>query len=464
MKSKAKAGPTLPPSELQNMLKQAAGLHQAGQLAQAQVIYDFIVQALPRQAQALHARGVIAAQQGDHAHAAALMTRAIDAAPGNAPWHANRGIALRELGQLQAAVDDFDRALKLRPGDVEAWSNRAIALKRLGRLDAAKDSFERALRLQPQHSRARFNKSMLHLLAGEFETGWALYEARWQVTGLGAVQRHFEQPLWTGEQPLHGRTILLHAEQGLGDTIQFCRYARQVADRGARVVLEAQPPLLPLLQTLDGVAELVAAGSALPVFDIQVPLLSLPRAFGTHLANMPPGGAYLRCDPGRRAAWAARLGARTRPRVGIVWAGSSTHTNDRWRSLALADWLPHLPPALDIVSLQKEVPERDRQALATRADIRHFGNDIQDFADTAALCALVDVVVCVDTSVAHLAGALGRPTWVLLHDSPDWRWLLGRSDSPWYDTVRLFRQDAGAGWQPVLERVAAEWALLAQAG
>jgi hypothetical protein len=247
--------------------------------------------------------------------------------------------------------------------------------------------------------------------------------------------------------------VLLHSELGLGDTLLFCRYAKEVAALGARVVLEVQPSLLRLLADLEGIAEILPSGASLPSFDYHCPLMSLPLAFKTDLQSIPASIPYVRSDPARVAAWRARLGARNRPRVGLVWSGSTALRNDK-RSMALAEMLPLVRDWADWVSLQKEVRDTEIALLATRPDLRHVGGELTDFSDTAALVDLMDVVVTVDTSVANLAGAMGKAVWILLPFNPhDWRWMLDRADSIWYPTARLFRQPATGDWASVIRRV-----------
>ncbi|MGZ3239900.1 MAG: glycosyltransferase family 9 protein, partial [Burkholderiaceae bacterium] len=234
---------------------------------------------------------------------------------------------------------------------------------------------------------------------------------------------------------------------------QFCRYAKLVAALGARVILEVQKPLASLLMNLEGVTQLVGKGSALPAFDYHCPLLSLPLAFKNNLGNIPASAKYLSSDAAKITQWQARLGTKTKPRIGLVWSGNALHVNDRNRSIFLSDWVKELPTGFQYVSLQKEVRDADKQTLQAHTDILNFENTLNDFSDTAALCELMDVVISVDTSVAHLAGALGKPTFVLLPYFPDWRWLLDRSDSPWYPSVKLFRQASMGEWGSVLQNV-----------
>jgi hypothetical protein len=289
------------------------------------------------------------------------------------------------------------------------------------------------------------------LLVGDFGRGWEQYEARWDTTQLAAMKRNFPQPRWRGSHDLAGKTILLHAEQGLGDTIQFCRYVPDVAERGGRVVLEVQRPLHALMRTLAGAAEVISRGDPLPAFDLHCPLLSLPLAFGTTLKTVPSATPYLRASSSAAADWDARLGEKRRPRIGLAWSGS--YGNDPSRSIGLAPLLSLLEIDATFVSLQKDVRAADAGVLRGRRDLIHFGDALTNFSDTAALVSTLDLVISVDTSVAHLAGALGKPVWVLLPFVPDWRWLLDRETSPWYPTARLFREDGTRTWDTAIARV-----------
>ncbi|HEV7813667.1 MAG TPA: glycosyltransferase family 9 protein, partial [Janthinobacterium sp.] len=273
---------------------------------------------------------------------------------------------------------------------------------------------------------------------------------RWRKAAYRDLQRHFRQPLWLGEDSLQGKTILVYSEQGYGDTIQFCRYAAPLADSGARVVLQVQPPLKTLLTGLAGACRVIADGEALPAFDCHCPLMSLPMIFKTGLATIPAPRAYLYGDAQRSEAWQARLGPQSHPRIGIAWAGSSGHANDALRSIPLSRFLRLASPQAQFVSLQKDLPAAERRLLENQPRIMHFGALQDDFADTAALVANMDLVITVDTAVAHLAAAMGKPVWILLPFAPDWRWMLERSDSPWYPSARLLRQPAAGDWDSVI--------------
>jgi tetratricopeptide (TPR) repeat protein len=445
-------------------------------------------QGQPGEADSHNHRGQVLKALKRFAEALESFDRAIALEPARSAFHNNRGIVLRLLGRYLQALAAFDQALALQPAYPQAFNNRANTLNNLGRHQEALESYDQAIALLPgfatfhtnrgnilqqlrqpdlalqsyrqatlldrTDAHAHWSMSLCLLQLGQFEEGWPAYESRWERAEYrDRKSAHFSRPHWRGDSPLQGKTILLHGEQGFGDTLQFCRYATEVARLGAQLVLEVQKPLRRVMQGLAGVHQVIGAGDAVPAYDLQCPLLSLPLAFNTRLDTIPAAVPYLRADPEKVAQWQGRLGPRTRPRVGLVWSGSSGHQNDHRRSIALAEFLTLMPEGVQPVSLQKEVREADLPALQSRPDLLHFGDALVDFSDTAALCALVDVVVCVDTSVAHLAGALGRPVWLLLPTNPDWRWLLDRPDSPWYPSARLFRQTVPGQWSDVLPGV-----------
>jgi hypothetical protein len=325
----------------------------------------------------------------------------------------------------------------------------------LRRFDEALSCYERAAGMRPDFAEAHFHEGCCRLLTGDFQRGWQKYEWRWLLADQRAeARRNFSQPLWTGVQDIAGKTLLLHAEQGFGDTIQFCRYLPLVVERGAKVILEVQPALAALMRTLPCPMQVIVKGEALPAFDLHCPLLSLPRAFGTELTTIPPTIPYLCASAAAATNWRSRLDAMRRPRVGLAWSGSPTHKNDHNRSLALEPLLSALDGIeATTISLQREVRTADAAILLERSNLVRLGEELKDFSDTAALISNLDLVVSVDTAVAHLAGALAKPVWVLLSYNPDWRWLLDRDDSPWYPTARLFRQDESRAWDGVLGRL-----------
>ena len=391
-----------------------------------------------------------------HDQALACFDRALAVKPDYVNARCGRGKALLVLQRPAEALADFEQAGTLRPQSSEPLFLAGVALMDLGRSQAAVARFEQAITLEPGNAATHWNYSLCLLLLGDFTAGWREYEWRWRWEKFTSPQRDFVQPLWSGQQTLAGKTLLLHAEQGLGDTLQFCRFAPALAAQGANVVLEVGRPLVSLLGTLPGVRQTIAAGDSLPEFDLHCPLLSLPLALGLTLANLPAPEPYLRPSDGKLAHWRERLGPAGRPRIGLVWSGNSAHLNDQRRSLPLAQLLRHLPPEYQYISLQKDIRADDQRVLDRQTDVLNFTQDLRDFSDTAALCALMDLVISVDTSLVHLAGAIGQTAWVLLPDNPDWRWLLARSDSPWYTHMRLFRQEAGQPWDAVLSTVSAE--------
>lgn len=336
-----------------------------------------------------------------------------------------------------------------------------------GDTQAALDCLDRALGLNPaQPDALRCQKGMIVLALGDWAQGWPLFELRWKLRGAAwhPAERACAAPRWQGTEPLEGRAILLHNEHGLGDGIMLARLARQLAARGARVLLEVQPALVELMRGLAGVSQVLPTGSAVTGFDFHCPLFSLPAALELRPQAVPDAGGYLRGDPARAAQWRSLLGERRRPRVGLAWSGQAANGNDRWRSIALEALTAALPEGIDYLGLQQQVRDTDVPALQAHPALRHFGPALHSMADTAALCEQVDLVVSVDTSVAHLAGALGKPVFLLLPGfGTDWRWLRGRDDSPWYPQARLFRGAVDGRWDLALERLEGAVAEMARA-
>ncbi|WP_070107066.1 tetratricopeptide repeat protein [Burkholderia plantarii] len=476
------------PGFVDALFNSTIALGQLGRHAEVLARCDRVLELDPRHALALAQRGNAAAQLGRIADALDSYARALEVAPdavgvlcnqasaltavgrhdearaacdralaidaGHLPARFVRGRALLEAHHYDLALDDLDAVIAATPDDKLAHFHRGNALRALRRHDEARRAYADAIAIDPGFVQAQTTRSFLCLATGDFETGWDAYEWRWRDTQLDPSRRTFAQPRWKHGMPLDGRTILLYAEQGLGDTLQFCRYAPLVKALGARVVLEVQPELVALLGSLDGVDALVARDAPLPPFDLHCPLMSLPLEFRTDLDSIPAAPSYLRADPLLAARWRERFGGAAKPRIGVVWSGNPLHLNDRNRSIRLADLLPLVDDRHTWVSLQKMVRDEDRAALDASA-IHFVGDELADFAETAALIETMDCVISVDTSVAHLAGALGRPLVVLLPYTPDFRWLLDRDDSPWYPGARLIRQSAGGQWASVIERLAA---------
>jgi tetratricopeptide (TPR) repeat protein len=414
---------------------------------------DLAVQLRRFYPEAHNSRGNALLRLGRPAQALQAFKAALALSPQDATLHTNLANAYEALDRPAEALKSVERALALAPRLATAHVNRGNILQGLGRHAQAIGAYDRAIGLDAGSVDAHWNRALCHLLTGDYAAGWAGYEWRWRRGARETRPRGFPQPLWLGDQDLAGRTILLHAEQGLGDCIQFVRYVPQVAARGGRVVLEAPAALTPLLRDLPGVEALVARGDPLPAFDLHCPLMSLPLALGQpHPAPEPR--PYLSADPTRAAAWAERLGAATSPRVGLVCSGSPTHGKDAQRSIPFATLAAALPAGPEYHLLQKDLREGDRAALAARPEIRVWAETLGDFADTAALAAHMDLIVSVDTSVAHLAGAIGAPVWVLLPADPDWRWGLGRETTPWYPEMRLYRQVTRGDWNRPLKQIA----------
>jgi len=425
------------------------GLH-----VEAIAAYEQAVRLKPDFAEAHNNLGIALGNKGLHDQAVVAFQRALQLNPRYVEAQINLGNALRDQGLVDQAISAYQQALRLGPGVAEGHYNLAVALHDKGQLEEAIAACRRALRIKPGYAQAHYTLSSLLLLKGDFERGWSEYEWRWKWKDFPSARREFSEPRWNGED-LSGRTILLYAEQGLGDTIQFVRYAPMVAARGGKIVLECQAQLLRLLQGLPGVERVLSKGELPPRCDLQCPLLSLPGIFGTRVETIPAAIPYLTANADLSRRWAARVAANgAELKVGVVWAGGPRHTNDRNRSMPSS----HLAPlakvsGIKLFSLQKgEVASETSRAAEQMKLIDHTA-DLHDFADTAALVTNLDLVIAVDTAVAHLAGALGKPVWVLLPYTPDWRWMLEREDSPWYPTMRLFRQKSWGDWGEVIDGV-----------
>ncbi len=427
-------------------------LNELGRFDQALESFDRALALQPNLVEALSNRGNALNKLKRFEEALVSYDSALALHPGHSGAYYNRGTTLLELKRYEEALTSFERAIDMQPNYPEAFSNRGAALYELRRHNEALDNYDRAIALQPDYPEAHWNAASLRLLTGDFTRGWAEYEWRWKYQLMAIANRRFSQPLWRGEA-IEGKTILLHSEQGLGDAIQFCRYAPLVAARGGRVILEVDKRLQELMCNLTGIAQVVSAGEVLSDFDLHCPLLSLPRAFGTQLETVPAEIPYLHAESKKLAEWSARLGEKRTCRVGIAWSGNPNHKRDQIRSIDLSALLPLLVSEATFISVQKDVRPADTAVLRAHPNLHQFGDRLADFSDTAALLSSLDLVISVDTSIAHLAGSLGRPVWILLPYLPDWRWLLDRDTSPWYPTARLFRQDETRSWDRVIAAV-----------
>jgi Flp pilus assembly protein TadD len=465
--------------------------HQGGKLAEAEQLYRQILQINPQQVDAWHLLGVIAYQSGNTAQAIALYRqalivnsdlpqihsnlavalkaqgllaeaithyqKAINLQPNSAQFHYNLALVYQEQGNLPAAENSYLQSIAFQPNYAAAYNNLALVQTFQGKINDAIDSFDKAIELQPDFAEARRNRAETLLLMGEFPLGFAEYEWRWRLYQPDQLP-DFSTPAWDG-LPLEGKTILLYAEQGLGDTFQFIRYASLVSDRGGKVIVACLPSQIELIKTVPGVQQVFSLDQDLPEFHTQAPLMSLPYLLGTTLDTIPASIPYI------TASDSHNLHLETPPekrlKVGIVWAGNPDNRHNLRRTSGLQPFIPLLKmPEIAFYSLQVGKNAQDIAQLPGDAQIQDLSPQLQNFSITAAVINQLDLVLTIDTSVAHLAGALGQKTWVVLPYVPDWRWLLHREDSPWYPTMRLFRQSSFGDWSGVFARVARELQIL----
>ncbi|THD56197.1 MAG: tetratricopeptide repeat protein [Bradyrhizobium sp.] len=423
--------------------------------AEALEFFNLSLEVEPAQADALQVRALVFLNLKRFEEALADNHQSQLFNPGDADTHNNLATTLQKLGRYADSVEWYDRAIALRPNFVLALNGRAHSLIELRRTDEALTCYARSIALDPENPEARWDMALLQMLVGNFEAGWVGREGRWKL-GIMRDPR-FSQPLWLGNGSIEGKTILLYADEGLGDMFQFARYIPMVASLGARVIAAVADPACSLMSRLDGVAECIPKSmGALPAFDIHCPISSLPLAFKTAVETIPSAVPYLPTPAVERIReWEGRLGAHDKFRVGLVWSGNAGHINDHNRSMPLRELTGILDLDATFVSLQKDLRDRDREVLASTA-IVDLTQGLSDFDETSALVSCLDLAITVDTSVAHLAGGLGCPVWILLPYTPDYRWMLDREDSPWYPTARLFRQAESREWSGVLERMRVE--------
>jgi tetratricopeptide (TPR) repeat protein len=446
----------------QDLLQAALGHHQQGRLAEAEAAYRKVLGLNPGNAVAKQYLGVLAMQQGDPGRGEAMIREAIAAMPGMPDFHNNLGLCLRQQDRLREAVLAYRQALALNPGYLPARNNLGLDLMAQAQLPEAAAEFEQAIAAEPKFAEAHWNLGLALLTLGELPRGWREYEWRLQCQPFGDDGLNLAGVApWRGE-PLVGKTLLVRREQGAGDTAQFLRFLPRLCDQGARVLLHVRPEMAVLARSVDPRVELVDPVALPAAPDYYANLLSLPRWLEVTLDALPGPMPYLHAESGRLEAWRERLAAYPGRRIGLVWGGNPKHKNDRNRSCPLAVFKPLLDlPGISWFSLQKGEPARQLAEIEP-GKIIDLGPEFQDFADTAAALEALDLLITVDTSVAHVAGALGRPAWVMIPKAPDWRWLLDREDSPWYPSLRLFRQEGVSGWHGVRDRIAE--ALMAGAG
>lgn len=428
-----------------------------GKFADALADYDQALALEPGDIDALNGRCVVLLALYRFEEALDSIDQALAINPADATALSNRGSALFRLKRFSEALRSCDAALALCPDHATALNNRGIVLAGLHRFDEALASYARALALEPDNAEIHYNYALVLLAHGDFRAGWREYE--WRRKSLRWKLRHynFTQPLWLGDAPVEGKTVLLQAEQGMGDSLQFIRYASLLARRGANVIVEVPRPLKKLIAEIPSI-KVVVRGEELPAFDLHSALMSMPLAFGTEVATIPAEVPYIPIPQTRVAKWRDRLGGHLGKhrvfRVGVAWEGSALHEDNRGRSIALDRFATLFSnPGIEFVSFQRDMALGDAATLQRFSNVVDLGEELTDFADSAAVVSLLDVVVTIDTALAHLAGAVGKPVWILLPFNPDFRWMLDRGDSPWYPTARLFRQSTLGDWNEPLDQV-----------
>lgn len=443
---------TNPTEQAQQLFLEGSGLLRKGNSAAALVYFQQANNLAPSNPVILLHEGTALHNLERYEEAIACYHAAIRVAPRLGEVHNNLGNSLMALGRFADAADSFAQAAQFLPLSPVPLAARATALQALGFITEAETDCRNALLIAPGFAEAHWNLALNLLLQGRYPEGWSEYEWRWQKPDFTSPCRHTDIPFWDGS-PLHGRTILLHAEQGFGDAIQFVRYAPLVASCGGNIVLECHPQLVSLFQGIKGISSVVAFGEQVPACDFQAPFLTLPRIFRTTLENIP-AGVYLPAPAERLEKWHQLTSFYSGPKVGIVWAGSSIHRNDNYRSMPLA-FLSSLAKftGINFFSLQLGDAKHQLGLSPLAEQVVDLTDQICDFADTTALIEQLDLVLSVDTAVAHLAGTLGKPVHLMISFAPDWRWLLERNDSPWYPTMRIYRQKQPGDWGEVINRI-----------
>jgi tetratricopeptide (TPR) repeat protein len=442
----------LSPTDPELFYNQGVALEGLERLGEALASYDRAIDLNGNYAEAHNNRGLVLKKLGRLAEALESCDRAVALKKDYAKAYNNRGAVLQELNRMEEAIESYDRAITLKPDYAVAYNNRGTVFQETRRFEEAEENYNRAIAIQPDYAEAHLNQSLLKLLMGDYLAGWPLHEWRWKTT-VKKTTHLFKQRPWLGEEFLKGKTILIYPEQGIGDFIQFCRYIPLLEKEGAKIILVVPRPLVRLFSGPWKRFAIVEDGQSFPAFDIHCPLMSLPMIFKTTLETIPAEIPYLFPDLDLMAVWRQRLGVKGKKRIGLVWSGNPNHKNDLKRSVPLGCLSPLWSLPFEFHSLQKEYRGNDRLFME-ESGIRDHQGELNDFSDTAALISEMDLVLSVDTSVAHLAGAMGKPVWVLLPFMPDFRWLLDRSDSPWYPTATLFRQATLGDWGTVLSEVA----------
>jgi len=430
-------------------------LQDKGELDEAIACYQKVIQLTPGFYNAYSNLGNIFKDKGQFDGAMTFYKKTIELNPGDAGAYCNIGLIYQDRGQIDEAITFYQKAIESDPNMALAFNNMGTAFQDKGQFDEAMTFYQKALLIDPNDALAHLHHSLILLLHCDFREGWKEYE--WRLKAKDFIKREFSQPLWDGSD-IAGKTILLYTEQGFGDAIQFIRYVPLVAERGARVILVCPKELKSLCQTVEGVSEVIAGGEQLPSFDVHCSLLSLPLVFNTTLGTIPAKIPYITVEPALIQKWRDNIEPHNSKRkIGLVWAGVPGYKRDKKRSFSLETFSPftHFKD-ITFYSLQKGKGAEQAKNPPDGMNLIDYTDEIHDFSDTAALIENLDLVISVDTAVAHLAGAMGKPVWTLLPFVPDWRWMLNREDSPWYPTMRLFRQPSVGDWKSVIHNVAKE--------
>jgi hypothetical protein len=426
-------------------------LYSVGKFPEALEYFDHMITASPNDPTGYNGRGICLYALSQYEESLLSLNKALTINKNFPELFNNIGLTLHKLNKFNSAIEHFNQAIQINPNYADAFSNRGLTLQAIKKTAEAKNDFDRCLEIDSKHSDAYWNKALIKIQLGEYEEGWELYEWRWKSFSKKWA-RHYKEPLWLGDESLEGKSIFIYPEQGYGDFIQFYRFIPKLQALGAKVILEVPAALISLIRESTTETLVIESGQKPPRFNFQCPIMSLPLAFKTRLESIPSSFPYLKTKPEKLFFWETKLEGRYRPRIGIAWSGSSQHKNDHNRSLKLGTLAPLMSLPFEFYSLQKEVRPDDEEFLKT-APIKDFRNYLQDFSDTAALIELMDIVVTVDTSVAHLAGALNKKVCILLPNNADYRWMLNRKDSPWYPSAQLFRQSDTSDWTEQIEAI-----------
>lgn len=405
---------------------------------------------------ALSSRGIAFTKQSNFDAAHMDFCAVVELRPNCADAYYNRALARKNLKKIGLAIADYTQAIKLNPSHFQALNNRGMALRELRLFGEAIEDFGNCVAVKPDFADGYFNKALTHIMIGDYKNAWPLYEHRWDSSSFNSKKRNFDKPLWLGRPSLAGKTILLHSEQGLGDSLQFCRYIKKFRGLSCEVLLEIERPLMRIMENILPAKQIFEKGTDLPAFDFHCPLMSLPLAFQTTVETIPFSSPYLSVNLDRVRWWQHYLGEPKKPRVGLVWQGNPHHSHNLRRSMQLGDIVKYLPADLDWYSLQFDVSVEDQRIINDTCQLTHFGPLIGDFAETAALCTALDAIVSVDTSIAHLCGAVGKPVHLLLSYIADSRWHAEGDNTPWYTTMRIHRQGVDGCWHRPIQQAVSE--------